>query len=295
MRALAAALMLLTSAPALAGEPEPSSRLMYTSIAYFRYNPIGLQEAASVQQRWRLVKKEGMLWDPSHVSVGAVTRLTPAFSTVGAQVQVMPLAMLQLRAAYEGVGFYGTFNQVHSYSDTGDAWDDDTLSAAGDAGLNYPTTGGELTLEGRVQAKVSFIAIRSTFASYRWNVKLKDGATAFYDQTLDVLAPNKGWVHRNDLDVLYAGDRLSAGVRWTWTNPVHNTNDDADMNQHRVGAIVAYAFKDDVAGAKYNKPTLFLLPQWHVVHPYRAGQQSNQAIPTFVVGFGFNGDIKRKE
>ena len=295
MRALVAALTLLLALPATAAEPEPSSRLMYTSIAYFRYNPIGLQEAASVQQRWRLVKKEGVLWDPSHVSVGAVTRITPAFTALGAQVQVMPLAMLRLRAAYEGVGFYGSFNQVHSYNNTGDAWDDDSLAAAGDAGLNYPTTGGELTLEGRVQAKVSVIAIRSTFASYRWNVKLKDGDTAFYDQTLDVLAPNKGWVHRNDFDVLYAGDRLSAGVRWTWTNPVHNTNDDADMNQHRMGAIVAYAFKDDVAGAKYNKPTLFLLPQWHLVHPHRAGQHSNQAIPTFVVGFGFNGDIKRKE
>ncbi len=278
--------------------PEPSSRLMYTTLAVFRYNPLGLQEQATLQWRWRLVDKPGVLWDSTHFSIGPMVRVTPAFVAAGPQLQIQPIALLRLRAAYEGIQYFGSFSQIRSFPTADSEWSDDRLSADGDAGLHYAARGGVLTTEALVQAKVGPIAVRTSLQGYRASLGLDAGDIAYYDQMLDALVPNGGWTIRNEADVLYSSDKLSAGLRWSWTNPVHTgagVGGVGDENTHRLGPLIAYSFKDEVAGKTFSKPTLLIISQWHLSHPYRAGQTSSQALPLMMIGFAGVGDLKRKE
>lgn len=298
MRFLAALALCLSGVSWAGPPPEPSFRLTYSSLSVFRYNPLGLQEQATLHWRWRAVKKEGVLWDSTHFAVGPTLRVTPAFVAVGPQVQVQPIALLRLRASWEGIQYFGSFSQIRSFPTADEDWSDDRLAADGDAGLHAPARGGVLSLDAMLQAKVGPIAIRDSIQGYRASLGLPDGDIAYYDQMLDVLVPNQGWTLRNEADVLYAGDKLTAGLRWSWTDPRHQgagQGSVGDVATHRAGPLIAYSFKEEVPGKTFSKPTLLVISQWHLAHPYRAGNTSSQALPLMMIGFAGVGDLKRRE
>lgn len=291
-------LSLLTSA-AFAQEPVsaiPRHRLYYESLAALRYNPLGLQERFTVGYRLRLFDKpaDDLLLSDSYIWVGATGLQTPAFMRAGPWVRVMPLALLRFQAGYELVQYHGGFDQmlvwgareVTDYSPDGM----EALAAQG----TTRAKGSILTLETRVQAKAGPVAVRATVGRYQFRYDV-DGV-AFYDQTLDILAPTDGAVWSTDVDLLYvASDKLTAGVRSTHTRSGAEMVDNANLAStrqasiDRTGPLVAYQFKADV-GSRFAKPTLYTICQWHIDHEYRTGQEVSRAIPYFAVGFAFTGD-----
>ena len=76
--------------------------------------------------------------------------------------------------------------------------------------------------------------------------------------------------------------------------------------------LLAYSFYDR-PGTRFNKPTILLIAQWHLLQPWRTGKDVTQAdrpairdplatesaitrgvtqaLPTIVIGFAFNGDL----
>jgi hypothetical protein len=58
----------------------------------------------------------------------------------------------------------------------------------------------------------------------------------------------------------------------------------------RLGPAVTYTFFDR-PGARFNRPTVFLLSQWWLRHRFRTGDQSSAGIPYLAIGFSFEGDL----
>jgi hypothetical protein len=285
------ALGLLASTTAHAAETVPPKyRLIYNDMVAARNNPIGLMNLIEVMARRRLFKPDGLLLNDTHLSAGPFFDLNPAAAALGGVIRFKPLAVLQLTASSAWVGYFGTFGLIQSFDQPDVDYSDTRLGKNEDAGQNYATTGSILKLEGLIQGKSGPVAFRSTFLASRYDHNAR-GQPHWFDTGLDVMAPTRGWVLKNDVDLLWMDDKgLALGGRWTWTDPILGTQTDADRATHRAGPIGIYKFFDR-PGASYNAPSVVFMAQWYARHPYRTGQDVPAALPYVAGGFLFGGDI----
>ncbi|MCA9687412.1 MAG: hypothetical protein KC457_34945, partial [Myxococcales bacterium] len=62
--------------------------------------------------------------------------------------------------------------------------------------------------------------------------------------------------------------------------------------QFRLGPALGYVFYDQPQKrARFNKPTLLLMPQWNILHRWRTGRDVSAAMPTIVIAFAFSGQL----
>ncbi len=310
MRALAFVLMLLVPSMALADDPmwtesrplPAPGKLhgMYRGGMVLRVNPLGLFVSATLMARTRLYASDSMALRDNYLAFGGTTIITPAFARVGAMLEVQPLSVLQINAAYELIGFFKTFEFMQSYPSASADSSDTQLKALKAAGTNYATLGGIFTLGATLQLKVGPIALKSAFRALLYDMKLRDGDRVWYDSTLDIVSPKNGWVITDDTDLLFVTKfGFVAGARYSVTHSVMNAESyaagetpSAAFNPvtHRLGPFFAYTFYDR-EGAKFNAPTLVLIAQWWLNHRYRTGQDVKQAIPWLVIAFTYKGSI----
>ena len=295
-------------APVPAPEPAPRHRLMYSNALVLRVNPLGLEDRFSLMYRRRLSARTGKLWDDTYFGLGITPTFSPSITRIGPTVQLIPLAILQLRASYYFIAYYGSQKyKAHPFDSPRDDFSPDTLQGRADNKQALTTYGGQAELSALFQVKFGPIALRDEVIFFNNNINLQGKGDVFYDLRHDLLAPAKGWFMSNDTDLIYVNTklRLNVGVRATYYHifypkglapdgvyepgdRVNNSNDHA-----RVGPLISYAFKDRPA-KRFTKPTLFFAAQWWVKHRYRAGQESSQALPLFVLGFSFMGELWHK-
>jgi hypothetical protein len=290
------------SQPLPPAEPERVPRTMHRwvwdHLTAGRVNPLGASTRFRTGYRGQLTDLAGPLFDESYVALKLHTEITPAYSTVGARFELMPLTILQLAAQYELIGSYGTFFNTMSFPSIASDYRDSELRRTRDTA--YSTTGDILSLEALFQVKVDAIALRNQFRAASQRMSLAAGDRFFYHSALDVLFPNAGWAVVNDLDLLWLFPfGLKLGARHTVTRVFYgDAPDPSDVKDtltptHRVGLAVAYSFferrKDE--GARWNAPTLALLAQWWVRHPYRTGADSSVGLPYLVLAFAHRGDF----
>jgi hypothetical protein len=283
--------------------PRPRHRLIYSNLSAARYNPLGLVNEFTGGYRYQLVDKDSVLFNESFAAVQLHTFLSPAYGRIGPKIDIQPLALLNLSATYDFIGFFNTFGLNQSFKSPTDDWSDTEIGRRDDSGDpaidNYAHTGHFVTLAALLQAKVKSIAIRNNLRFYWSDYDLRAGDTVSYDQTLDIPLPNRGWVVSNDLDVLYLFDfGLTLGARYTLTEafyrprhfqpaePVSRPNGPT----HRVGPALLYTFFNR-PHQRFNKPTLIVLLQWWAAHRFRTGEDVSAAVPYFVLGFRFEGDL----
>jgi hypothetical protein len=272
--------------------PIPKNRLYLGSLTVFRYNPLGLESQKRLVFQRRLMDSESLLLRDTFVSGAASFKLNPAFIKVGPIVELQPLAILNVRAAYEFVSYFGTQGFLQSYEDPTFSYADDARDKT--EGSAYGTSGHHVFIEPTLQAKIKSVAIRSKLAIEYWNVALTGGHKVFYDATLDTQVPGKGWVLANDTDLVYTAGKLTVGARFSGVWPLYS---DADYgfagkpegfegNSHmRVGPIVAYSFNTREYSS-FNKPTLLAVINWYLDHPNREG-----GVPYILLGFSFTSDF----
>jgi len=283
--------------------PRPRHRIIYSNLSALRYNPLGLVNEFSIGYRYQLVDKDTTLFNESFIAAQLHTYVTPAFGRIGPKIDIQPLALLNLSATYDYTGYFGTFDLNQSFQSPTDDWSDSELQRRGEsndpARRNYPNRGHFVTLSALLQAKVGKIAIRDNLRFYWSDYELRAGDTVSYDQTLDITIPDRAWAMTNDLDVLYlANKRLTLGARYTVTEAFYLPRHFQDAEPvsrpngptHRVGPAVLYTFFNR-PHQRFNKPTLIVLVQWWAAHRFRTGVDVSAAIPYFVLGFRFEGDI----
>ena len=268
----------------------PKHRLVYNEIVGVRNNPIGAMNLIEVLYRYRLNASDHMLLDDTHASIGPFFDLNPAAASLGTAVRLKPLAVLQVTASHAWIGYFGNFRLVQSFDSPDIDYSDTQLNINEDEGKNFPTTGTVSKVEAVLQAKAGPIAVRSTFLGTHYNLDT-EGKPLWFDTGLDVLAPDKGWVIKNDLDTLWVTDKgFAFGGRWTWTRPLLGSLGRSVKDTDRVGPIVAYRWGVN-PGSKFSSPTFIFMSQWYVRHRYRTGDDVHQAIPYFAAALLFKGDL----
>jgi hypothetical protein len=270
--------------------PPPATRVFYRDVLAARVNPLGLINDLRVSVRRRLLEPGGALTKETFVGVGTSLVLSPAFVRYGPFVEVQPLGVLTLAAGVEAQGYFRTFDQLQSFPTAAAVYDDDTLGANGDLDRHYATAQRVVFLEARLQAKVGPVVGRSALRAQHTAVTARPGDVAYYDQILDILVPTDGWLVSNDADVLvFATDHWIIGARHTFTHSFLPEPATA-TETHRLGPLVGYRFYDKPY-SMFNQPTVNLLGQWWLVHPYRTGARQPVALPLIALAFAFNGDF----
>jgi len=274
--------------------PPPADRLWYSNATFLRYNPLGLINVHRIGWRHRLSTKKGILFQDTYTFLGGGAIVTPAWTRLGVYAEAQPLAILRVFGEVSGVGYYGTFDQILTWDDRGAKYDDDSIAARGDAGEATAELGWTATVGGTLRAKVGPVAVRTTAQVTRIDLALEEDGLYFYDQYWDRLAPDGGLMVLNDLDLLYVDEKLRLGARYTFSDTLDGNGGDVDgaLSNHRLGPLFAWQFADKKPGSKFNQATLFVLAQWWLKHPYRAGQEQPQGLPLLAAGFAFNGDLK---
>lgn len=271
--------------------PPPADRLWHSNSVFLRVNPLGLIEAYKLGWRHRLSTSDSVLLRDTSTLLAANVLVTPAWGRVGAYAEVQPLAILKVFGDVSAVGYFGTFDQVLSWDDPSARYSDQTIQAEGDRAA--ATTGWVATAGGTLQLKGGPIAIRDTAQATRFDVKLPDGDVVFYDMYWDRLAPDEGWMLLNDLDALFMTDQLRLGARFTSSLNLTDRVEGADGStaNHRLGPMLAWQFRNDPPGKPFNRPTVFVLAQWWLAHPYRTGEEQPAGLPLIAAGFAFDGDL----
>lgn len=278
----------------LAHAQQGRSSVHWKDANVFRWNPLGLISAGEVEYRLRLYFHDHPALEQNYVSAALTPVLTPAFARLGGRVEVMPLTLLRLGVQYEFIPFFGNFDYLQSFDTPLAPVDDDAIEARGEAGENYSTTATQLSFTGLLQAKVGPIAARTKVVLGRVSADLREGDDYFYDSTLDLILPRDGWLITNELDVLYIGGRLVAGLRHTFLRSMltlpEGTTDDPNNPVHRLGPLVLYQFAGDGEGALSSVSALGLF-QVYLVHRHRAGQDVTRALPYIGVGILLEGRL----
>lgn len=286
-------------------DPQPEFSLAYTNLTAARINPLGLLNFTTVSGRLRLFESESDAFKQNYVGFGLVSGLSPAFGRIGALVEVQPMSILRLYAQYEFVGYFGTFDLTSSYPTASADFSDSNIEArAADAATEaYASTGSLLTLGATLQLKVGPIAVRSLFRTMRADTNLRDGDRVFYDQVYDLLVPDRGWILLNDVDVLGVFNindhGLAIGARYTYSRafyrdehflPGEDRSLAPNTDVQRLGLLAAWTLSRNPLG-RFDRPTVLLIAQWHLVHQWRTGQDVSQALPYLAIGFKFQGDL----
>lgn len=290
-------------------------RFVYTNLTAVRYNPLGLLNELTIGYRLQLIDKNTTLFKESFLKLNFHGYVTPAFGRVGPSIQFQPLAILNLTATYDGIGYFGSFDLAQGFPSPRSDYSDTAIEQRGQDGLNTATRGRLVTLSALLQAKVGRVAVRDNAKGYYLDLDLRTDPTTgrqdtvSYSQTLDILMPNAGWAMTNDADLLYLFDwGLTLGARYTLTKaffrdsdflPGESTDDPIGLT-HRVGPAVLYTPKKWAAKAaerhnhsrkRWRKPTAILLLQWWAKNPNRSGSDVSAGVPYLVLGFRFQGDL----
>jgi hypothetical protein len=269
-------------------EKPPEQVFQYLNASFFTYNSLGLVNRGWFTWRNNLyLDSDALLLSDCHISTSAVTEVSPAFGRLKAEVEVKPLAILEMSATYEGAGFFGTFHHLQ-FLPTANAphFDDDLKEGKGE-----PTLLQQLTLTARLQGKVGPIAARSKLFAVWIDPPHESEQRVFYEPTYDTLVAPGGWLLTTDTDVIYVGEQWTFGLRHTWLKPLLGEDavlpgeDVPDLTQHRLGPLVAWRFADN-PGQGVERQTLFALVSAWLKHPQR-----DTAIPFVALGYIFQGRI----
>lgn len=283
------------SAQILQETAPPKHRLVHRQLLVVRYNPLGLLYDGRFMYRLRLYQSRSVALRDNFVGIGVAPGASPAFGRAGLYVELQPASFLGLWSVFEYVQYFTTFNLLQSWPNAQATFSDTAIKER--SASRFAGGGTQWTLGLNLQGKVGMVAARALLRLVRPDFALPAGDTVEYDQFYDVLMPNKGFMFFGDVDViaqLKVG--LIAGARLTMAFPLYGKQHleaslEAPRNSHlRVGPAVGWQFfqRD---GAAFNAPTVLLLVQWWLMHRYRTGADTSQAIPCLTLAFTFNGDF----
>lgn len=299
-----AALLLLfpaaVGAQLLDGTPPPR-RLVLSSSAALRYNPLGLAVDASLVFRQRLFAHDAPALRDNFVGLGATARATPAGLRAGVVLEAQPLTLVKVWASAEVVRWFGNFGFFQSFPSPAS----DVSDAAQEARQDLPgvgaqaATGTQLAVGAVLLAKAGPVVVRDSFTLARVDFPLRPGDRVIFDPYWAMVVASPGSLTENDLDLLWPReDGLTFGLRWTWDHAFFaarhfapgEATDDPNAPSHRAGPLVAWRLWNE-AGRVVTAPTVFALAQVWLKHRYRAGAEHPQALPYLAVGVAFWGDV----
>lgn len=289
-------------------KPIPQYRLLLSSTLGGSYNAEGVEELVRVGVQMRLYRSDNPAFRDNFVFVGANPRINPVAARVGPSIEIQPLTVFNLRMSLEFCDYFGVLSALQSFPSPLSDFSARIREENGERGRHYQTTGIRLSVSPGFQVKVGPIAVIDRLTYEYFSIGLRPGDTAYYEPALDTLAPGKGTVVSNDLDVFYVHDmpgggmfshgRIAAGVRYTLFEPMFDRRDfragelpSRERNEvHRVGPLVAFSLFND-GYTRFHEPMIVAMAQWYAAHPNRTGKDESQAVPFMALAFLFQSDL----
>jgi hypothetical protein len=281
----------------------PQFRLVHRNALAVRVNPLGFLYDGKLMARLRLYESNSTALRDNFAAVGVSLGASPAFLRPGVYAELQPLTVFSVFALYEAVGYFGSINLLQSFPGARSDYSDTAIRNLGaypdtDPRHNYPATGSMLTVGANLVLKLGPIVVRDTVKFIRPHFNLRAGDTTHYDQFYDILMPNERFSMVNDADLLFQTSfGLVAGVRYNFSIPLYGPENFAadgpgtgDNSSHRLGPLIAFRFSDH-DGAAFNQPTVALLVNWYLKHPYRTGVDTPVGLPYLGLAFTFVGDL----
>ncbi len=179
---VAHATMAMTTARADDGPPPtPRHRLSWDNLIGARLNPLGLEDQFSIAYRARLYSHGSKILRSNHVGVTFSPSLSPANTRLGGALELKPASVFTLRASFYFIDYFGSFGSVQSFASHYDNTSDTALKQGKELGLNYSTSGYELTLHASAAVKFGPVAVQSEFAAQCMKLALRNGHPVFYN------------------------------------------------------------------------------------------------------------------
>jgi hypothetical protein len=277
------ALVLHLPSTSRAAEAVRRDQVLFTTLLLGRYNPIGLDAQGSLAFQHPIGESDDLLLKTRFWSIQATGTYNPAEWSGSVAAEIEPIAVFQLRGLVEYRGYAGGFGELLSYDDVLAPIDDSSLQAAADLGLHYATWRTTLRLEPKLRAAVGPIGIQNVFGINYGYVAVRDPThDVYYDPAQDLLMPANGLTFSNQFSVVYLGGPVTAGGLYDFIAP---RGLGAANHVHRLGAFASYTFFDNPR-VWINKPTLFAVANFNLVHRGRAGP-----IPTVIAGISTETDL----
>lgn len=208
---VAAVVVLLGSGPASADGP--LSRLgntLGTSV-----NPIGLQDELTLSWRWGLTESKNPFLSDAHFALGVSNHFSPAYDRLEVWAELSPLSVLDLKAGFEPLFYFGTFGHLSAFPSYDADFGKDAREAIKDQAVSR--TGYRYHVSPTFKIKVGPVIARTGAAFEWWRV---DGpGEYFYEPMRDTLLDSDGdalMVLSSQLFYEFAGDpggkKLLAGI-----------------------------------------------------------------------------------
>lgn len=248
---------------------------------------MGLLTNAAIGYKRKLFNRDGILFEDSHFALQGTLAASPTFSFVGARVVFQPLAILRLWAGYEVGGHFGVINSLR-------AFDRSELKLPAKAQFERieqtpkrSTMQHRMTLSGRLQAKYKRFAARYEASGQRYQLFDPQGKVAWFNATLDIVVPTRGWSLNQDADLLFElKPGLFLATRYSQTTAYHD-----DLARpiaiRRLGPAIVW--RRPARHARVDANTWFAMVQWHLTHPFRNGEVKSAAIPMVLLGWAIQG------
>ena len=299
------ALLLASGSDSLAATAAqmPQRSLRFDGLTAFQLGPTGLGQFFGFCYRQRLYDSSSLLLKDSFVELAVTTGISPANVQPGLRLIVQPLALLQLSADYSTNIWFGNFGFLQSFASPQAEVSTTALAAGEAAGHSYAASGQELKLAIVLQGLYQQVALRNKTSFLYTSMQLKDGDHYYYNFASDLLLHNDSWIMFNDTDLVYLTDYgLAAGMRVTLMQrfapaavATRNPQPAQDILQKqgpmlRLGPLLAWRISDQLHPL-FRAPTLIVIANWWLRHPWRSQSLQQQLFPYLAIAFSFEGEL----
>ena len=201
-------------------------------------NPTTLALLAETRYRHIYRRDSSPFWDGLYAQGGFQLGMTPVFGRIGAHIEWLPIAILQLRLQYDHYHFFGRYGSLLPYGSDNAAFGDDEIKAR--KGEEITGTGDRILFQPSLQMKFGPYIIRDRidYSAYTFS-----GEGPFYHEwEYDTLLTTNDHLFVNQLMFFYGFIPNSNG-KYLLFGPFHEyvRASHAKLVRTRVSANLYYA------------------------------------------------------
>lgn len=241
--------------------------LRVASTLQFRGIPLGLALLNDFGYRVPLPGGEGLLTQGLYVEAGPHVVVSPAYLWAGGYVEVVPLAVLQLRFTALTMGYFGNFGLLYVPEVEGSRdWTLEEIQEAQDEGRGQAATGRMFEVKMVPRLKIGRAV---AFAEIRWVDLKMDVDRAYWEPYHDlyvaphdqiwVLRPTAGWIFGDPDDHF-----VLTGLRWERAMTAVT-----DVTRDMIAALAVWGIPSSWWST--GNPQLVALAGYFLQHPNREG------------------------
>lgn len=270
--------------PEAEAQPDPvdaddeglSRGLRHESHLQIRAQPIGLSLLSDTAFRLPLWDSDNDLLADTYVDGGIATALSPAYAWAGPYVELLPVAVLNLRVSAQGKGYFGTFGYLH-VPDDGD-WTPDALDETADQGLGQSATGWRVEARATPQMLIGRVVFTGETSVHRMEMDVDEPYYEPYfdlffepEDTFLITRPTVGYLFGDDLSEWF----FLLGARWE-----RIATRESDVVRNTVGLVWNWQIPEGLV--EWGSPTMAGFYGVHIDHPNRG-----QIVPYLGMQFMF--------